>query len=438
MGSSNEGSSKAGPSSDDPFSNSDTSGSSGSAIEPPTGEVELPHWTEPATGEVPKVIIGDVEQGDEIKDTAHWVDYTASMGPRWRDQREPREGADITTLADIDGDDERVSIGALDTSERPSQEEFLSFDDLDRDYPTDDVAPIRSTVGRREPRQPQGGAGRQESSQGGGSRDVTMATLVGVAIAAVALILFKIGPGVTMILVVGVLALTAAEFFNSATEGGYRPATFLALAAVVALPLAAYWRGDAGIPLVLFLAVVFSLLWYLFGVSGQRIQVLPNLGVTLTGIAYIGLLGSFAALILRIPVQGVSVLLLAVVSAVLADVGGFFIGSRFGSRQLAAVSPNKTVEGLVGGIIASVVGVIVFSAILGFGPFSFGEALLFGLLTGVAAPFGDLCESLIKRDLDIKDMGSVLPGHGGLLDRFDGMLFVLPVAYYVTRMFVLS
>lgn len=398
------------------------------ALEPPTGEVELPHWTEPPTGEVPRVIIGDVEPEDDVKDTAHWVDYTASLGPRWRDQRD--RGADVTTIADLMGDEDEEQMGALDTSDRPSQEEYLSFDDLVDERPVSGAPTGRGPRGPRPDRQPE--------PSGDGSRDVTMATFVGVAIAAVALILFKIGPAATMVLVIGVLTVAAVEFFNSVFEGGYRPATFLGIAAVLALPLAAYWRGEAGIPVVLFLAVVFSLLWYLFGVSGRTIAVLPNLGVTQIGIGYIGLLGSFAALILRIPAQGVSILLLAVVSAVMADVGGFFVGRRFGSRQLAAVSPNKTVEGLVGGVVASLIGVIIFGSILGFGPFSFGQVLVFGLLTGVAAPFGDLCESLVKRDLGIKDMGSILPGHGGLLDRFDGLLFVLPVAYYVARIFVLS
>lgn len=446
----------SGPLPSDPSATQDTNNSSSDAgeyaLEPPTGEIELPHWTEPPTGEVPKVIIGDVEQGNEVRDTAHWVDYTASMGPRWRDQYDSGEGADVTTLADLEDDSEGSRFGALDTTDRPSQEEFLSFDDL---VAPEAAAPQGRPEGRERRSSRRGGptgGGRVDSGEpgqsrrgtapptggDGGSRDVTMAAFVGIAVAAVSLILFKIGPGVTMILVVGVLGLAAAEFFNAVFEGGFRPATFLGLAAVVSLPLAAYWRGEAGLPVVLFLAVVFSLLWYLFGVSGQHIRVLPNLGVTLLGIVWIGLLGAFAALILRIPGQGVSILLLAVVAAVLADVGGFFVGSRFGSRQLAAVSPNKTVEGLVGGVIASLIGVVVFGSILGFGPLSFGQLLVFGLLTGVAAPFGDLSESLIKRDLGIKDMGSILPGHGGLMDRFDGLLFVLPVAYYVARSFAVG
>ena len=89
-------------------------------------------------------------------------------------------------------------------------------------------------------------------------------------------------------------------------------------------------------------------------------------------------------------------------------------------------------------MVASLVGVFVMTIMLGFGPFSSGEALVFGLVVAVVAPLGDLAESLFKRDLGIKDMGSLLPEHGGLLDRFDGMLFVLPAAYYMVRVLGLA
>ena len=83
--------------------------------------------------------------------------------------------------------------------------------------------------------------------------------------------------------------------------------------------------------------------------------------------------------------------------------------------------------------MTSVLGVLIFAVVLGFGPFSVGQALVFGVAVAVAGALGDLAESVLKRDLGIKDMGSLIPGHGGVLDRFDGLLFVLPTAYYVAR-----
>ncbi len=199
---------------------------------------------------------------------------------------------------------------------------------------------------------------------------------------------------------------------------------------IAAYPLAAYWRGEPATPLVLFLTLVFTMLWFMLGVGGNA-KVVPNAGITVLGVAYVGLLGSFAALLLKIPDQGVSIFLITVVAAVFYDVGGFFIGRQFGRRPLTAVSPNKTVEGLIGGMVVSVVATLITAAI--FGPLTFGQSLAFGVALAIAAPLGDLAESLLKRDLGVKDMGTLLPGHGGLLDRFDGMLFVLPTAFYMLR-----
>ncbi|MEJ5256328.1 MAG: phosphatidate cytidylyltransferase, partial [Acidimicrobiales bacterium] len=230
-----------------------------------------------------------------------------------------------------------------------------------------------------------------------------------------------------------VVVLAAVELFSALRRGGYRPATLLGLAACVALPLAVYWRGEPAVPLVIFLTLVFSILWFLLGVGGSARPV-PNIGVTLLGVVYVGFLGSFAALILDVPAEGVSILLVAVVGAVLYDVGGFFIGRQYGRAPLTAVSPNKTVEGLLGGLAACLLGVFITAVLFGAGPFSAGQALVFGLFVAAAAPIGDLAESLLKRDLGLKDMGALLPGHGGVLDRFDGLLFVLPAAYYAARL----
>jgi len=428
---------------------------------PTSGSVELPHWTEPATGEVPKVVVGDDDD-----EAARWAAF-ADQGPRWRDQSGDWEGEDADSVATI-GDEAAgaSSLGALDTSERPSTEEFLTFGDLDvpsQPLPTApprgslqdpiriSTEPSRPSAASGPARRPSGAtgpvrAGARPARRGPGDppppgprhaaepapagRDVPTAVFVGVAIAAAALCCFLIGPAVTMVLVFAVIALGGAEFFTATRRGGFRPATLLGLTAVAALPLATYWRGEPAIVLVLFLTVVFGLLWFVLRLGPDATI---NMGVTLLGTVYVGVLGSFAALILKIPSQGVSILLVAVIAAVAYDVGGFVVGRQLGRTPLTSVSPNKTVEGLVAGVVVSVIGVLVVAVLLGFGPFSFGQALVFGILCAIAAPIGDLSESVLKRDLGLKDMGSLLPGHGGVLDRFDGLLFVLPTAYYVTR-----
>jgi phosphatidate cytidylyltransferase len=179
------------------------------------------------------------------------------------------------------------------------------------------------------------------------------------------------------------------------------------------------------------LTVVTTLLWYM-GV--HRINPTMNAGVTLLAVTQVGLLGSFAALILTMP-NGLGVLIGVIIAVVANDVGALLVGQQVGRAPVAPdVSPNKTVEGVVGGAITSIiVTVLMLGMILDLTPWDTGSAAALAIVVAFAAPFGDLCESMIKRDLGIKDMGSVLPGHGGLLDRFDGLLFALPAAFYLCR-----
>ena len=147
-------------------------------------------------------------------------------------------------------------------------------------------------------------------------------------------------------------------------------------------------------------------------------------------------LGSFAALLLDWP-DGTWLLFVAILLAVGYDVGGYFVGSAMGRAPLSEISPNKTIEGLMGGVLtATLVSVIV--GVLELGPFgdtiSLFDTVLIGIAAAVVAPIGDLAESLMKRDLGLKDMGTVLPGHGGVLDRFDALLFVLPTVYFMLRL----
>jgi phosphatidate cytidylyltransferase len=96
-----------------------------------------------------------------------------------------------------------------------------------------------------------------------------------------------------------------------------------------------------------------------------------------------------------------------------------------------SISPNKSWEGFIGGAVASVLSAVIFVHLIH--PWSISKAAVLGLVVAVVAPLGDLSQSMIKRHLGLKDMGRLLPGHGGLLDRFDGLLFVLPATYFVVK-----
>lgn len=117
------------------------------------------------------------------------------------------------------------------------------------------------------------------------------------------------------------------------------------------------------------------------------------------------------------------------------DSGAYFIGKSMGKRKLwPEISPNKTVEGFIGGIVTAVVLSLVFQAVTGFLP-SYLLVMFITLLLSIFGQLGDLVESALKRHYHVKDSGTILPGHGGILDRFDSFLFVLPFLYLLLATF---
>ena len=384
----------------------------------------LPHWSEPATGEVPK-ILADSPEGQEAgtsEDFEAWSSF-ATQAPRWRDQPSDWDTSDFHDVSRLA--DESTRVGALDENKAPVSDLFV-FDDPEPE-PEPTTRQIRTGGRMTMPGTTHRGGG------GASDRNLPVAVGTGVALAAVALALFSLGEGYAMILVTAVITVAAVELFTALRGIGYSPATLLGIVATAAMVLSAYWRGEAAYPLVLFLLVVFGLLWYLL--TGPHEHITTNLGVTVLAVAWVGVLGAFAGLMLGVEEHGTGLLLGAILTTVAYDVGGLFIGGSTGRAPLApTVSPNKTVEGLFGGMAAAiVVGLII--GLVELDPWvSAGDGLMLGLVVAVVAPLGDLSESLIKRDLGIKDMGTVLPGHGGLLDRFDAMLFTLPAVYYLARL----
>ena len=135
--------------------------------------------------------------------------------------------------------------------------------------------------------------------------------------------------------------------------------------------------------------------------------------------------------------HGVAYLLGAIIATVADDTAAYLFGSWIGKHKLAPeISPTKSWEGLIAGAVAAViVSALIVSRI---SPWTTSKAVILGIIVAIVAPLGDLSESMIKRDLQIKDMGKLLPGHGGMLDRIDGLLFVLPTAYYLLKILHLS
>lgn len=379
----------------------------------PSGQVELPHWTEPATGELPRVLADEnPDAGPTSGPVPVWQDHDGGWGASGFD--------DLTEGGD-------VRVGALD-DERPHHDEIYAFDEVGEDEAAPTPGPLD---GRRlpPPRPHPEGAG----DGGGAGRNIGVAAAVGIGAAALALFAFALGPAYAMILVVAVLGLGVVEYQNAVRRAGYRPAALLGIVATVCYPLAVYWRGIEAYPLLAVLTVAAALGWHLVGADGDA-RVVESVGVTVLGVAWVGGLGSFAALMLSLP-DGTGMLITAVIATVGYDVGGLAIGRSMGTRPLSDASPNKTVEGLVGGVFCALFAMLLVG-LFGLAPFDGpGAALGVGVLAALAAPLGDLCESLVKRDLGVKDMGSLLPEHGGILDRFDALLFVLPAVFYGAMFF---
>ncbi|MEX2100556.1 MAG: phosphatidate cytidylyltransferase, partial [Acidimicrobiia bacterium] len=260
--------------------------------------------------------------------------------------------------------------------------------------------------------------------------DIVTRVITAVVLAAVGLLAFTLGRAATAVLVTVIVAAAALELFDGLRRAGFQPATLIGLLGSLAMVGIAYNYGERAFPLVGVIVLGFTLFWYLAKVVHARPMV--NAAVTLLGYTYVGVLGGFAGLLLAYP-DGLGMLIGLVLCAVSYDIVGFLVGSRMGRRSLAPdVSPNKTVEGLVAGMAASVFMGAVISQLFGLHPWNdFSNGLLLGLIVAIFAPLGDLCESMLKRDLGLKDFGTLLPGHGGVLDRFDAILFCLPAVYYL-------
>jgi phosphatidate cytidylyltransferase len=275
---------------------------------------------------------------------------------------------------------------------------------------------------------------------GTSGRNMQLAWGSGILLGIAALLCAHFGSLSSMVIITVVVLFAAAEGFAAFRVAKYHPATLLGLVAILSLMIETYNKGVAALPLVLVMLVAASFIWYLARVEPAADPV-AGLASTIFVVAWVGGFGSFAALLLNPTLfphrHGVAFLLAAVIVTVAADVASLLVGSAFGRHLLApSISPNKSWEGFLGGAVAAVlVAVIVVHFIH---PWTISKALVLGIVVAVVAPLGDLSQSMIKRHLGVKDMGRLMPGHGGILDRVDGLLFVLPATYFVVKAFHLG
>ncbi len=275
---------------------------------------------------------------------------------------------------------------------------------------------------------PRDGTATPPKSRAG--RNLPAAIGVGVGLGAVIVVsLFVYRPSFAVI--VGLAVLYGCwELSRAVRAGGIHVSVLPLLVGGAAALVAAWERGTSGLVLAVLVTVVGILAWRLGdGADGYA----RDTGATVFALLYLPTLGAFAVLLAH-PDDGAARILAFVATVVCSDTGGYASGVFFGRHPLAPiVSKAKTWEGFAGSVLAcSAAGVLFLT--LTFHQ-QWWQGLLFGLAIVVTATVGDLGESMIKRDLGVKDMGSLLPGHGGLMDRLDSLLPCAAVAYLLLSAF---
>ena len=272
-----------------------------------------------------------------------------------------------------------------------------------------------------------------------------LVAIVGIPLA-VAIIWFGDAPLAALLSVIA--ALGAWEYFRIARAGGSTPLAGIGIPLAAAIPLLIHahylglTRTHAGAMAFLLTAgVVIALAIFSVAIWTRRVagKPLTAVAVTVFGVVYTGATLSYGYL-LRYhdyavgAAAGTALMMFPVLLTWAQDTGAYAVGRTMGRHKLIpAISPGKTVEGAIGGILITVAVswlyvrlALVPYAQLGLRP---RDIILFGILISISAQVGDLAESLIKREAGVKDSSRIIPGHGGVLDRFDSLLFVLPVAY---------
>ncbi len=233
------------------------------------------------------------------------------------------------------------------------------------------------------------------------------------------------------------------EFYKMMEAKGLRP--YKAIGIISGLALSWYIFFQQGVYANFFLSIIFFLIMTLELVRKEKGLAVYHISVTIFGVFYVAWLGSHLILLRELPhlkgldySLGFSFVIVVFALTWCYDTGAFFVGSKFGKHRIfPRVSPGKTLEGAIGGIVFSIIGSLVARWLVA--PYlGIIQAVGLALISSVVGQLGDLVESMIKRDVKIKDASTTIPGHGGALDRFDSLLFTAPLIYYFFKYFILE
>lgn len=226
------------------------------------------------------------------------------------------------------------------------------------------------------------------------------------------------------------------EFYHISSKNGFSPFRISGITAGVWL-FVSYWlsaRSNSGVDYHFFRQeiIVILIFWLLLIQAFTRStqDAIKNIAVTIFGIFYVNFLLSFAIALRYLP-QGMCILILVLLVSKVGDIGGYLFGRKYGKHKLAkAISPNKTIEGACFSLLSSVLIALIFNLIPQTRVISVPWSLVFGAVVGFSSLLGDLAESLLKRDANVKDSSHLVPAFGGVLDVIDCLLVSMPVAYY--------
>ena len=262
-------------------------------------------------------------------------------------------------------------------------------------------------------------------------RNLPVAIAIGLGLGGLVLVTLFTVKATFLIYVGAVVGLALWELRQALLERGIGLPLIPLVAGGAAMFTLAYWYGAQAALAALAVTLVVLLAWRL---PGGPAGYLRDVTASVFTLAYVPLLGLFVALMLSAP-DGARRVLLFIIVTVSSDIGGYFAGIAIGRHPMAPViSPKKTWEGFAGSVAACLAaGAIALPLLL---HAHVWQGLILGAAAVVAATLGDLVESMIKRDLEIKDMGTVFPGHGGAMDRLDSLLVVAPAAWLLLKVFL--
>lgn len=234
---------------------------------------------------------------------------------------------------------------------------------------------------------------------------------------------------VSSFLVVAITVLGLYEFFTMLERKGISIYKYFGVGMGTVIPLSIALRFELTKKWeLLFIVTAMLFLTIMQFKRRQNTGAVIGISTTLFGILYVSWFFSFLMKIRLLPDYGMGFFGMVLLVTKLGDVGAYLVGSRFGRHPLIPrISPKKSVEGSIGGIVFSVLAGIACKPMI---PFSYGHCALLGALLGIVGQLGDLSESLIKRDCQIKDSADIIPGMGGVLDLIDSLLFTAPVFYF--------